>query len=291
MKLLHATATASLLSVGLLLLLTPLTAHAQAAGTPTLVVSPSAGIVGSKMTVTGTGFPPNSSFNLQWSTATAVWNVQNNPPRVIGVNATSVKNTLTAVQTSAAGSFSANLTVPNDYGGSHTIQLFYTNGTAINARGLFDVEPSFTISPTSGPIDTPIQVTAHGLGYGLYSSNYWLYWDNLQTGYFTAITTGGTTSFTFYASGATGTHYIMIFQGYPAPAYLNPWNSPANLESQSEFGSYIPFHAQFTVTGDPSSSSSSVGAAAVVVLAAALASMGLLSHRTEPRPRTPASPH
>jgi hypothetical protein len=276
MRLIRPIATASMLAGGLLLLFSSFSAaRAQAAASPTLAVSPSAGIVGSKMTVTGTDFPPNSSFNLQWSTAKAVWNVQDNPPRVTGINATPAENVLTSVQTSAAGSFSANLTVPTDYGGTHTIQLYYTNGTAINARGLFDVEPSFTISPTSGPVGTPIVVTAKGLGYGLYSSNYWLYWDNLQTGYFTAITTGGSTSFTFYASGAPGTHYIMIFQGYPSPAYLNPWNSPANLESQSEFGSYIPFHAEFTMTGDPTSSSSSVAASALVVLAAALASIGL----------------
>lgn len=283
-------AVASALVFAFLLSMTSVTYSSAQATTPTMTVSPSAGVVGSTISIAGQGYPANTQLTLQWATANASWIVTENPPRVTGVNATPVEYTLATVQTDSTGSFGVNVTVPSDYGETHTIQAYYANGTAIAGRGLFDLEPSFSISPASGPAGSPIVVTAKGLGYGLYSSNYFLYWDNLQTGYFTALTSHGATNFTFYASGIPGTHYLEIYQGYPGPAYLNPWNSPPSLESQSEFGSYIPYHAQFVITGptqDPSSTAATT-VAAFVVLAAALMSGGLLLYvaRAGPEKRT-----
>jgi hypothetical protein len=257
-------------------------AGASAASTASISVSPTAGIVGSRISVDGVGYPPNTSLTLEWGTAKASWVVTENPPRVTGVNATPIEETLTTAVTNSSGSFAVTVPVPSDYGGQHVIQALLSNGTVIGGRGLFNIEPSFTVSPASGPADTPIRISATGLGYGLYSTNYFLYYDNTQTGYFTAVTTGGATNFTIYASGTPGTHYIEIYQGYPGPGYLNPWDSPASLERQSLYPPYIPFHTQFEVTGDPSQASLTVPS--LTVLAAALASAGLVVALTKAGP-------
>jgi hypothetical protein len=264
------------LAVAFLLLfvfLLPSANTASAASVPSITLVPTAGIVGAPLSIRGQGYPPGTNLNLEWGTAVASWVVTGNPPRVTGVDATPVETLLAGVETTASGTFSANVTVPNDFGGQHVIQAYLANGTAITGRGLFTLEPSFAVSPGSGSAGSPISVTAKGLGYGLYSTNYFLYWDNSMVGYFTAVTTHGATNFTFYASGAPGTHYIEVYQGYPGPAYLNPWDSPASLETQSLFAPYIPFHTTFNMTG--STSSTSFVVPSLVVFAAALVSVGL----------------
>jgi hypothetical protein len=270
-----------------LFLLQALNSGATAAtAAPTITVSPTAGVVGSTISVSGQGYPPSTKLTLEWGTAQANWIVTQNPPRVTGVDATPVEKTVVSVNTDSQGSFSTDLTAPSDYGGQHVIQAVLSNGTVIMGRGLFNIEPSFSITPASGPAGTPIKVTAKGLGYGPYSTNYFLYWDNSQAGYFTALTSHGETNFTFYASGTPGTHYIDIYQGYPGPGYLNPWDAAPSLETQSIFPPYVPFHAEFNMTGDPSSTS--IVVPSLVVLAAGLISIGLFVSvaRAEPGKRS-----
>ena len=280
-KLVSAAATTSILSVALLLLLTPLAAtHAASATAPSLAVSPTAAIVGATITVTGAGFAPGTTLSLQWASVTASWLVQAIPtPQVTGIATTPTQVTLGSAQTNASGSFSAKVVVPTDYGGTHFIQAFASNGTALPPKATFIVEPSFRFSPTSGPAGTPITVTATGLSYGSYSTSYHLSWDNTYVGYMTALGSHGATNFTFYASGTPGTHFIDIYQGYPGPGYLNPQQGPPSSETQSVFGNYIPFHANFTITAErvvPQSTSSTTSAGSGKQDTFGLPSFGLL---------------
>jgi hypothetical protein len=253
---------------------------AQAASPPSFTVSPTAGIVGTKILVSGAGYPPDTTLSLAWETVTASWVVSGNPSQVTGMNATPVEKTISVVQTDASGSFRVNVTAPRDFGGKHVLQAVAPNGTVLQGRAIFTLEPSFKFSPTEGQAGTPIVVTALGLGYGLYSTSYHLYWDNSYVGYFTAISTSGSTNFTFYASGTPGTHYIDIYQGYPGPGYLNPQQGPPASETQSVFPPYIPFHATFTITGSGSGGAlvlpGALGGASFVVLAAGLVVCGTL---------------
>ena len=238
-----------------------------------LHVTPTAGAVGSKITVTGTGYPANSPLVLKWSTVNASWVVTGNPPQVTGTKIVNTMMTLGSTQTDASGSFSAQLTAPTDYGSpNHAIQAFTSNGTAFPQKVLFDVEPSFRISATSGPVGTPITVYATGLGYSLYGTSYHVTWDNTYVGYATALTSRGTTNFTIYASGLPGTHYIDIYQGYPGPGYLNPQQGPPSGETQSNFPPLIPFHTQFTITSPQTAPTlSSWGPPIIIAFAAVVA--------------------
>ena len=251
---------------------------ASAAATPTITVSPAAGIAGKSVSVVGDGYPPNSPLTLEWSTVVARWVVSGNPSQVTGLSATPAERTLAPVQTDSLGSFSAVLVAPQDFGGQHVLQVMAPNGTALAGRALFTLEPSFQFSPPSGPAGTPVTVTATGLGYGLYSTSYHLYWDNSYVGYFTAVSGGGSTNFTFYASGSPGVHFLDIYQGYPGPGYLNPQQGPPSSETQSNFPPYIPFHGKFTVTAGGvagvQSLPASLGVPSLLLLAAGAVACG-----------------
>jgi len=289
-----------LLGTSALLCVLLLVGSANAAtGTPTMTVSPTAAAVGSKVTVTGLGFPPSTTVSLRWPSVNASWQVQAVPtPQVTGIKSTTTMVNLGTAQTDASGAFSVQLVVPNDYGGQHIIQAF--NGTStvgFAPKAVFTVEPSFHISPASGPDGTPITVKATGLSYGSYSTSYHLSWDNSYAGYMTALSSSGSTNFTIYASGTPGIHYISIYQGYPGPGYLNPQQGPPASETQSWFPPDIPYYANFTVTPEQFATQSTSTAPAALgtsgpaafgafaVVGAALAGGALFVARTEPERR------
>lgn len=205
-----------------LIVLSPASASA-AATTPAIKVSPPNGPTGTLMTINGSGFPANTPIYLGWVSQNATWVVKAIPvPQVAGINTTPLVYKLATTTSGASGSFSLQVKAPVDYGGSHAIQAYATNGTAISPVASFSVAPSFSVSPLSGHAGSPINIVGTGLGIGLYSTTYCLHWDNNVVGYMSAVSTGGVANFTFYASGTPGTHFISIFHCNTGPGYFNP---------------------------------------------------------------------
>jgi hypothetical protein len=98
-------------------------------------------------------------------------------------------------------------------------------------------------------VGATIRVVATGLGFGIYSANYHLYWDNSYVGYVTGVTTNGVANFTFYASGIPGAHFISVYEGFPGPGYFNPQQGPNPVPGNGVYSPpNIPFYANFTVT-------------------------------------------
>jgi hypothetical protein len=250
--------------------LLPALSLASAASPSSITVSPSDAVAGSTITISGQGYSPNTALVIRWDTVNASYVVSGNPPQVTALDATPWERSLVSVETNALGAFSVNLIVPQDYGNYYTLQAFASNGSALPGKAYFTLDTSFAISPTSGPAGTPIRVTSTGLGTGLYSFCYFLYWDNSMVGYYTGISTRGTANFTIYASGAPGTYYVEAYGAYPGPGYLNPQQSPYPTPV---------FKSEFNITsgqsaGGPNlSGSTAIGGFAVV--AAILAAGGL----------------
>lgn len=272
-------------AAGVCLLLFVSSAYAQTP-TGTLTVSSPAGPVGSAVTIAGSGYPPNTSLTLEWNSANANWVIGGVTPQVTGINVVPTQRILGTAQTNSSGAFSVQIAIPADFGMSHTIQAYLPNGTALAPKAVYDLEPHFTVTPTSGPAGTPITITGTGLGDGLYSTSYHVYWDNNYVGYATALTTVGSTTFTIYASGSVGTHYLAIYQGYPGPGYLNAEQIPAASATQSYFppgctvmvNCSIPFTINFTITSAyQSTSSTSSGLAVTGSLAAGAFLAGALA--------------
>ena len=213
-----------------------------------ITISPTIGIVGSKITISGQGYPPNTNLVLKWGSDNVSWTMGGNPTETTGIRAVPVEWPLANFETDSSGSFSVQVSAPVDNGGKHVIQAYSQNGTALQGLEIFAMEPSFNISSSSGAAGSPITIFAHGLGLGVYSTNYHVMWDNKYVGYMTAVTTHGEANATIYAAGSLGVHYIDIYQGYPGAAYLNPQQNPS---PGNWYPPYLPFQATYKITSYP----------------------------------------
>jgi hypothetical protein len=98
------------------------------------------------------------------------------------------------------------------------------------------------ISPTSGPVGTPITIEVRGIGWQSYQNSFQLAYDNAYTGWVSAITTEGYAKFVIPATGSPGTHYITLGHSEFGAPYMNPQQQPVVASR--------PFpHIPFTVTG------------------------------------------
>ena len=230
-----------------------------------ITISPTSGIVGSKILISGEGYEPNTNLMLKWESDNVSWTLAGNPTETTGMKAVPVEWQLANVETDSSGSFSVQVSAPVDNGGKHVIQAYSQNGTALTGLEIFALEPSFNISSLSGAVGSPITIFAHGLGLGIYSTNYHVMWDNKYIGYMTAVTTHGEANATIYATGSLGVHYIDIYQGYPGAAYLNPHQNPS---PGNWYPPYLPFQATYKITSNPfvKSNSSVMGGSPFIAL-------------------------
>ncbi len=141
-----------------------------------LDVTPSQGVVGQEITISGKGLPASASIPLTWSTADGTWVVDVQPATVnyMGTKYTKYNVNITTVTTDASGAFSFKTKVPSDFGGIHDIYALQ-NGVAIGHGG-FQMTRTLSISPKSGPIGTPITITYTGLGASLYTAGAAVHW-------------------------------------------------------------------------------------------------------------------
>jgi len=215
----------------------------------TLDVTPIQGPEGTPITISGKGLPANTALPLTWSTADGAWiaDVQPNTVNYMGVKYVKYNVDLVTVTTDAAGSFTYQTKVPRDFGGVHDIYAI-KDGAAI-AHGGFQMNPTLSISPKSGPIGTPITVTYTGMGPNLYTGGISLLWDNSYAGAAQAIWTRGTSVFKIRAAGPVGKHYIAATAGIGVQ-YMNIKQSPVPYAK----GSFVAF----TVTKDAGAPAASI---------------------------------
>ena len=196
-------------------------AFAQDAGRLTL--EPSAGTVGTDVTATATGLPADTTVELAWMSADADWKV--GVGTFEGIEAVETRTVVATATTDAEGNATMQFVVPEDYGYVHNVFVEETPGVQLARQG-FIVAPHLTISPTSGPVGTPITVTMTGIGYRFWESVWHLLYDGAHTGWMSAITSNGTAVMTLPATGDVGLHTLQALSGtHPVP-YLNQQQSP-----------------------------------------------------------------
>jgi len=190
-----------------------------------LDVTPDQGVAGTPVTISGKGLAANADVELTWSTANATWLVQTAPDTVnyLGRTDTEFAVVLASTTTDASGAFSVSLKAPSDFGGIHDIYAVI-NGVE-QAHGGFILMRSVTVTPTSGPVGTPITITYSGLGATLYTGGASLLYDNRYVGELMANWTRGTARVVIRASGAPGPHIIQIGNAI-SYLYLNVAQSP-----------------------------------------------------------------
>lgn len=104
------------------------------------------------------------------------------------------------------------------------------------------VNPTFKMSPESGPIGSEVTITADGIGYEDMERNWQLTYDNKLTRLLTAITIDGKATAKIRAAGPVGQHTLTIWHGYLGIPYINHQQAPT---------SYLPVPSfTFNVTNE-----------------------------------------
>ncbi len=215
---------------------TAATAAPQTAVQKLLQVNPDHGKTGEAFVITGAGLPPNKSVEFVWATVDGNYVTQVSPENVEfhDKQYADKKITLGKATTDAQGHITASFQAPEDYGGVHDI--FADIDGADTARGGFNIVRNVTISPTQGPLGTPITIKVTGLGSKPYESTIAVRYDNHPTGIITAVTTQGSASAQIRAAGKAGKHVIDIDLAARSVPFLN---------NQQSGTAYIP-DQQFT---------------------------------------------
>jgi hypothetical protein len=208
----------------------PLPGPLAAAATPiasiaALSVAPTTGAIGTRMKIAGASLPDSTVVQLDWTTTNATWVVGASPATVnyLGANYTPVVVVLGSVTTDATGAFTTTIDAPQDFGGVHSI--FAVVGSSELAEGSFTIVRTLTMTPSSGPIGTPITVTYSGMGASAYTTGAALLYDNHYAGEMMASWTRGVATVVIRASGPVGAHTIQVGDAINY-IYLNIPQSP-----------------------------------------------------------------
>ena len=209
-----------------------------------MLLEPTSGLPGATVALTGEGLPADTDLTVQWVTADGRWVLEGERNEEYhGRSHSELVRDLGAVKTDAQGSVATTFVVPEGYGFGHDVRLVDGDGVIRN-KALFDVDMEIRVSPTEGPVGTPVTIEVIGMGWQSLENTRTILWDNGYTGFMSAVTTDGYARAVIPATGELGPHRISILRGAYTFPYLNPQQSPRPD---------IPvFDATFTVTeGDP----------------------------------------
>jgi hypothetical protein len=206
-------------------------------------LEPAHGPWDTKVTATATGLKPATKYDLMWTTGKVAWKLSDDRSKYLGRDAKTVQNIIGTYTSDGNGAFAATFAVPQGFGYAHDVMVVDAEKTIRN-KALFDVDMTTTITPTSGPVGTPITVEVKGIGYQSYQNSFQLDYDNAYTGWVSSITTDGYAKFVIPATGAVGTHIITLGHSEFGAPYMNPNQQPVVASR--------PFpHLAFALTDGP----------------------------------------
>lgn len=188
-------------------------------------LEPMKGAWDAPVTATASGLKPATQYDLVWTTGKVQWKLSEDRSKYVGREARTLEQLLQKVTTDAAGAFKATFTVPRGFGYAHDVQVV-DEAKVIRNKSIFEVDMVTTISPTSGPVGTPITVEVKGIGYQSYQNSFQLTYDNKYTGWVSSITTDGYAKSVIPATGNPGVHFIALGHNEFGAPYMNPNQQP-----------------------------------------------------------------
>jgi hypothetical protein len=180
-------------------------------------------IVGTEVRVAAADLPAGKTVELRWGTVTGGWVIEDYY-HFKGKKYTETESSLGKFNVDSSGNLEARFAVPEDYGGVHEVTAVI-DGKPVAQNGI-DVTQSFEMTPTSGPVGTPIELKVKGLGWRTMESTWVVNWDNNAVGFVSAVGTRGSAVARFRAAGPSGDHPVKIYSGYQAQSYLNYEQAP-----------------------------------------------------------------
>lgn len=180
-------------------------------------------VAGTEVEASADGLPPGRTIDLVWGTVNGGWVVEDYF-RFRGKKFTNTTTTLAQGEVGSDGRLSIRFKIPEDYGGVH--EVFVSDHGATLAQGGIEVSQTFEMHPSEGPVGTPIEIRAKGLGWRTLESTWVVNWDNHEVGWVSAVDTRGTAVARFRATGPVGDHPIKVYTGYMGQGYLNHEQAP-----------------------------------------------------------------
>jgi hypothetical protein len=212
-------------------------------------LTPQDGVSGTVVSYAAGGLTPGQSLLLQWQTWDGSYNTTTSPETVQYNRRQFVERevTLGSVGVASDGTVTGQFTVPEDFGEVHNVLLTADSGQV--ARAGFQERVAASISPSSGPVGTPIDIHVTGLAAKQFSGlTLAVRWDNAHTGLINGTLNHGTADALVRAAGPIGTHEVVLNAG-GAPAYLNIAQSPYAFFYQ-DLPDQEDIKLPFTVTAD-----------------------------------------
>jgi hypothetical protein len=180
-------------------------------------------VVGAEVRATATALPAGKQGELTWGTVNGGWVIEGYY-RFRGKKYTETTVPLGRFTTDGEGKLDARFSIPEDYGGVHEV-IATIDGKAVAQNGI-EVTQSFEMTPSSGPVGTPIELKVKGLGWRTMESTWVANWDNNAVGWVSAAGTRGSAVAHFRAAGPAGDHVIKVYTGWQGQGYLNYEQSP-----------------------------------------------------------------
>ena len=206
-------------------------------------LSPAHGPLGTAVTASATGLKPQTRYDVVWTSASGAWKLSEDRASFLGRAYTPVEVPVKTVFTDAAGAFTLPFAVPSvDFGFQHDV-LVIDEGKVIRNKSGFQIDLQVTISPTSGPVGTPITIEARGIGWRPFEGSWLVAYDNHFTGLLSAVTTKGVAKAVIPAAGSPGVHDVTVLGGDLTFMYLNVRQGP--------FPDRPEFRLPFTITEGP----------------------------------------
>ena len=207
-----------------------------------LKIEPVKGYVGDSFSINADGLPPGKKVEFFWITVDAAYltkvltdNIEYHERKY-----DEKRVSLGSAMIDAQGRVNAKFSALEDFGEVHDIFAVVDGQDA--ARGGFRILRSASITPSEGPLGTPITVTVKGIGWQGFEQFMALRYDNKYSGEISAVTTKGTAVFQFRAAGGRGKHIVQLNNStaYAPGAYLNTQQSPqayiySHIDNQQEF--------------------------------------------------------
>jgi len=188
-------------------------------------LSPAHGAWDAPITASASGLKPATKYDLVWTTGKVAWKLSEDRSKFLGRDARTIQKVLQSVTTDPTGGFTTTFAVPQGFGYAHDVSVVDAQNVIRN-KSLFDVDMVTTMTPTSGPVGTPITIEVKGIGYQSYQNSFQLDYDNAYTGWVSSITTDGYAKFVIPATGAVGTHIITLGHSEFGAPYMNPNQQP-----------------------------------------------------------------
>ncbi len=213
--------------------------------TATLAFNPSHGLAGDAIAVAGSGYPPGAQVELVWHTVEARYELERGT-EFLGQAFDERSWVLATMRADGAGQITGTIVVPTDFGGPHDVRG-RVDGREISQAAL-TIDTSATLTPTAGPVGTPIELRVAGIDWRPSTSTWHVLYDNKYFGFVSAVTTRGVAIARFRAAGPVGDHVIGVWRNsYNSAPYLAAGSPLGGTSANAGPGTEVVFR----VTEDP----------------------------------------